>query len=537
MAPLLLMLAALGAAQEVPTEDPSVEPEVPVEESASEEGQGEAPEDDPAGASGLPEVPDFPPSSDTSSGWLGEGAAEEPAAGDTGTPWRERLTLTGEVGAGSAYRARNSSSPLDPLGTVLPDSHAVARFITHLTAKYQVLESHPLVIGGEAFLVGSWDGGKSDHRSDLDVFPLELYLEYSTDNYRFVAGRRNALHSVGYFRYPMDFYETDPAGFLIGSEGPQAQIGTRYGPILASVQRQWSWGATTIEYIPRFGEVSSFDWHSNAHHQLIGRLSFLVSGLSVNVAASQSFDRSTQLEGGQFELRQSDVTQVGTSGTYVVGDALELHAEVAYRRDQRFPEAVSETFSFTEPFAADVPLPVWRGGQERHLVRLLVGGQYTFDDRTFLDGWNVILEYYFQNEGLSGSQWDEYFAQLERLRELAELAAGGGGPFQSQIQPIAVTFGTTNLGLLNRSPAFWGRHYGFLRFAKNDLLVDGLEFSVFAVSSLQDRSLTAGTGVSFNFWDSFQLKTNVQVFTGGQQTEFGRLPYRLLGQLELYYLL
>jgi hypothetical protein len=517
MASLLLMLAALGAALEVPQEGPAT--------AASD------------GAPGLQELPELPPPPDTSSGWLGEGSEAEPAAGAARSSWSERLQIGGEVGPSSAYRLRNDGSPLDPLGSSLPDSHAVLRLLTHLRMKYRVFEEHQLFVGAEAFLIGSWDGGKTEHRSELDLYPLELYIEYSLGDYRFLAGRRNALHSVGYFRFPMDFYDTSPAGFLIGAEGPQAQIGTRYGPILGSLQRQWSWGHASIEYIPRLGELSSLDWRSNEHHQIIGRLSFLLAGLSVNVAASQSFDRSTRLGAGPLELRASDVSELGASGTYVVGDALELHAEVAWRRDQRFPEALSESFTFTEPFTAMIPLPVWRSGEKGDLVRLLVGGQYTFDDRTFLEGWNVILEYYFQNEGLSGSQWDAYFEQLERLQELAEMMRAGGGPFQAQIQPIVGTFGAANLGLLNRSPAFWGRHYGFLRFAKNDLLVNGLEFSVFAVTSLQDLSVSTGAGVSFSFWDSFQVRTNVQLFSGGQRTEFGRLPYRVLGQLELFYLL
>jgi hypothetical protein len=228
------------------------------------------------------------------------------------------------------------------------------------------------------------------------------------------------------------------------------------------------------------------------------------------------------------------VTEAGLSGTYVIGESLELHGEVASRRDRRLPLALPRDFRFEQPVEFTTPLPVWSTSPKAQLVQLLVGGQYTFDDRTPIEGWNVVLEYFYQNEGWTDSQWDSYFGQLRRLKELIALSAAGG-PFQPQLQPVAGGFGAANFELLRARPAFWGRHYGFLRISRVDLFFDGFEVAAYGIPSLQDFSVLAGANVAYESQSGLQFRLDFRLFGGSSDSEFGRLPNRALTQVELGY--
>ena len=76
----------------------------------------------------------------------------------------------------------------------------------------------------------------------------ESYADAQLGAYRFVAGKRNTLRSVGYFRYPLDFYDT-PSLVTTGAEDPRCIVETRNGPVMASAERRWKWGSAGVEYL------------------------------------------------------------------------------------------------------------------------------------------------------------------------------------------------------------------------------------------------------------------------------------------------
>jgi hypothetical protein len=227
------------------------------------------------------------------------------------------------------------------------------------------------------------------------------------------------------------------------------------------------------------------------------------------------------------------VNEYGVSSTYVVGTALELHAESSFRRDQRLPSAASRVFRFTSLPVA-VTLPTWSAGADAQLVETLVGGQYTFGDRTFLDGWNVIFEYDYQNEGWTKAQWNTFFDQVGLLQR-ARASAASGAPLPLPARQLASDFGSRTTDLFRDRPAFWGRRYGFVRVSKTNLRVDGLEVAVWTIPSLQDFSFVAGANVGYEPQSGFQLRVDMRYFGGPGRSEFGRSPYRTLAQVEIGY--
>jgi hypothetical protein len=229
--------------------------------------------------------------------------------------------------------------------------------------------------------------------------------------------------------------------------------------------------------------------------------------------AQRAYDRDRSADSIGNPLRQVSVNEYGVSSTYVVGTALELHAETSFRRDQRPPSVDSHVFQFTAPLPVAATLPIWSAGADAQLVETLVGGQYTFGDRTFLDGWNVIFEYDYQSEGWTKAQWNTFFDQVGRLQRLSA-AATSGAPLPLPAHQLASDFGKRTADLFRDRPAFWGRHYGFLRVSRTDLGVDGLEVAVWTIPSLQDFSFVAGANVGYAPQSGFQLRLDMRYFGG-----------------------
>jgi hypothetical protein len=441
------------------------------------------------------------------------------------------LKLQGYVLAGGTYFANNPKSPLGTLtGT---GSYGLGRLLGNLEVDYKPFQSGTVTIAANAFAIASKAGANGLNADSLDFVLTESYTDVQVGAYRFVAGKRNTLRSVGYFRYPLDFYDT-PSLVTTGAEDPRRIVETRNGPVMAGVERRWEWGSAGVEYLPRLGTNSLFDWHSNYQQQIISHASFVAGGAAVNVSAQRADDRDRGADSIGNPLRQASVNEYGASSTYVVGTALELHAEASFRRDQRLPSVDSHVFQFTGPLPVAAALPIWSAGADAQLVETLVGGQYTFGDRTFLNGWNVIFEYDYQSEGWTKAQWNTFFDQVGRLQRLSA-AAASGAPLPLPAQQLASDFGKRTADLFRDRPAFWGRHYGFLRVSRTDLGVDGLEVAVWTIPSLQDFSFVAGANVGYEPQSGFQLRLDMRYFGGPGRSEFGRSPYRTLAQVEIGY--
>jgi hypothetical protein len=453
---------------------------------------------------------------------------QPPSQGFTSHP----LTTRGYARASGTYFAENTSSPLNPIAGL--GSRGLGRLIGNLKPEYKPFGDRKLTIAGDAFGIVSKEDGAALSRDSLAFFLLESYAELQTGAYRLVAGKRNAVRSVGYFRYPLDFYDT-PSLVTTGAEDPRRVLETRIGPLLAGGERHWSWGSAGVEYLPKLARNDHFDWHSNEQQQIIGRYGFVRAGAAVNFAVQRVLGREPGSDVDGTPFRERDVTEFGGSSTYVVGSSLELHAEASFKRDRRLPVATARDFQFGGPVGATVPLPVWSAGPKADLVEALVGGQYTFSDRTFLEGWNLIVEYDYQNEGWTDAQWDSFFDQISRLQRFSRPAVTGPVPAQSQIQSIVGEFGRRTGEFLGARPAFWGRHYGFVRLSRTEFLTNGLEVAAYGVPSFQDFSFVAGANLAYEHRGGFQFRADVRFLGGPGTSEFGRSPNRALVQFEIGY--
>lgn len=139
---------------------------------------------------------------------------------------------------------------------------------------------------------------------------------------------------------------------------------------------------------------------------------------------------------------------VGLSLSRVFGDALELHAEVA---------------------------------RTEH-TRAVVGGQYTFADRT-----NVVFELYHGTDGLTARQWDE-FRRIADLRKANELYA----------------------------PLRMARTYAFARVARPIRKADA---ELIAITNLRDGSTLVRAALTYKLRPNLSLYVIDTELVGGPSSE------------------
>jgi hypothetical protein len=204
----------------------------------------------------------------------------------------------------------------------------------------------------------------------------------------------------------------------------------------------------------------------------------------------------------------------GANATYVIGQAMELHGEVIVQRGSRllYPLAAAQDdprMTFASPPYA--PLKEHDGAVHS---RGLIGANYTFPS-----GWNLVVEYYRDGQGLSEierQRFDEFVSYNEQQHRLL------AGADQSQITlPAANLLWTLQgIGGFNRA-----RDYLFARLAR-DRMAKKWSVENIAIFSLRDGSSVWIPQVSFDFSERIGTYLRYTYYAGGRITEFGSLPWR-----------
>ena len=203
-------------------------------------------------------------------------------------------------------------------------------------------------------------------------------------------------------------------------------------------------------------------------------------------ASSQLTLNLARLEGKPF---------AGLAYEWTASDALELHAEISWREGRKIPG-----FMATEVFPGG-----WLAGytperdDERYLNGL-IGLQYSFSNNI-----NLIVEYYYQEDAYSESDWNQLSGQLQQQH----------AQWQNQLLPDA------SLGFLLTTHQWLRllhRDYAFARLAIPDVWSDG-ELSLFARHDLVDSSLIAGALFNKPIGERIELKLSFQIADGAEVSE------------------
>lgn len=139
------------------------------------------------------------------------------------------------------------------------------------------------------------------------------------------------------------------------------------------------------------------------------------------------------------------------------------------------------------------------------------------------------LEYFFNGEGMNGSQFAAYTGRLDRNLTAANdprlPAEARGAAFAAWSIDAAIPF-ASNLGLR--------RHYGSLAFTRRDIATD-LNFRMRAVSGLSDRGLIVTPGLAYAPTGNVQMSLDIVLLFGPETAEYKLAPIRRAFQARLKY--
>ncbi len=318
-----------------------------------------------------------------------------------------------------------------------------------------------------------------EHHDDLDWRWQTSHLRWSGDHLQLSLGVSNYEQGPGYAWNPIN-----PFFDIRLNERDTAIPYRREADPMASAS--WSddhglWRFMAIDH-KAFPQDYLTRGHDQYSYLLTREQLFASSQITLNLAS---------LEGKPF---------AGLAFEWTASDALELHAELSWREGRKIPG-----FSAVEVFPG-----TWLANYETErgdafYLNGLLGLQYSFSNNI-----NLIVEYYYQEDGYGEFDWNRLSGQLMQQRT----------QWQSNLLPEAATgflLGTHRwLRLLHRD-------YAFARLAIPDLWGDG-EVSLFARHDLVDSSLVAGALLAKPLGDRLTLELSYQRADGAEVSEGYWIP-------------
>ncbi len=142
---------------------------------------------------------------------------------------------------------------------------------------------------------------------------------------------------------------------------------------------------------------------------------------------------------------------------------------------------------------------------------------------------SLSFEYFWNSEGMNGSQFDAYTTRLDRnlttARDPRVPEPVRNAAFAAWSIDAAIPF-ASNLGLR--------RHYASLAFTRKDVAAD-LDLNLRAVSGLSDRGLIVTPGVAYAPTGNVQMSLDIVLLFGPESAEYKLAPIERAFQARLKY--
>lgn len=206
---------------------------------------------------------------------------------------------------------------------------------------------------------------------------------------------------------------------------------------------------------------------------------------------------------------QNDRLESGANFSYVIGDQLELHGECLAKMGSSYQyHRIITTDNEKQIFISDPYMQLYDNSKQIFL-KLLFGGQYTFDN-----GVNLALEYYHNSEGLSSKEWKRWMNFVK---------------FQDAIQKGTITVPPelvepSRLNLLwslnTLSPRGTMRDYLFVRGFYS---ADNWSFELICFMNASDLSTVLIPSITRRVSQNCSLYMRYTVYMGREGSEFGSL--------------
>jgi hypothetical protein len=319
-----------------------------------------------------------------------------------------------------------------------------------------------------------------EQKTQHHFYCKEAFAVYSlTSRWDVVAGKKIQRWGTGYVFNPSGFIDPpkDP-------QDPQDRLDLRSGTEL--IELDWTRGSHAFNFVytaPRLyftrQPIGSRDSLAFRYNRLWKGLDFSFMGIFPSAGPHRW--------GGNF--------------SYVAGQSLEMHGEVAWNRRDNFTNY---------------------GGNRQGILKSVLGMNYTFRN-----GWNVIGEWYHDGEGLSHLAEKTIFAEAEALAW--EWKQDGLGP--SLLNPAFLRFlqlqqSYTQMPASQNMLFLMGGH----SWLHNRLGVQGI-----LLGNLSDFSRAVIPQASYQFKNHWNVYWRTSFFGGKSRSQYGSLPVQAILSLGLRY--
>ncbi len=218
---------------------------------------------------------------------------------------------------------------------------------------------------------------------------------------------------------------------------------------------------------------------------------------------------------------EQTANRYGANATYVIGQALELHGELIAQRGSRLSYPMPIALENPRVTFAYPPYALLKEHDDRVFCKALIGANYTFPS-----GWNLVVEYYRDRQGLSAIERQRLDSFVQYNEEQSRLEAGWD-PSKINLPAANLLWTLQGIGGFNRS-----QDYFFARVAR-DRLANRWNIENIAIIGLHDGSSIWIPQVSLDFSERIGSYLRYTYYAGDRLAEFGSLPWRSTWNLGL----
>ncbi len=213
--------------------------------------------------------------------------------------------------------------------------------------------------------------------------------------------------------------------------------------------------------------------------------------------------------------------KLGLNISGIVGNNTELHTEIGLtkgskrgflRKKEEVGPPNSGVYKYEIYDIAD---------EEKIFAQAIAGGHYTWDNKT-----NLIIEYLFNQDGYSKSEWHEFI----------ELVKNASSNFKKPPVDFEAGIFKENLRLANSLMTYrtLRRNYLFFRLS-NPELFDCYDSQLTVLLNVDDHSCVVMPSIDCKKFQNMVFRLGVNWFSGNSQSEFGLVPQDTEIQMEARY--
>lgn len=321
----------------------------------------------------------------------------------------------------------------------------------------------------------------------------ELFLKFSpTGALDFTLGRTILKWGTGYAYNPTGVIEPRR-----NPSDPSDRLRQFRGLDLAQADFYFHASSLTLVYLNTL--QTGGNWQLANDHRLAIRLSTLFRGFDVSLI-------------GFWE--KSHRGKIGFNFTKVLGEALEIHGEFLGQRGSEAPQHLIITANSPDTLFHSPPYAPLHEHKHRLFGKYLAGLQYTFGGKA-----NLAIEYFHNDDGLSGGDWQRFLEYLVFANR--QFSNPRWNSPQGNLAAANLLWST---GVLSTTGST--RDYLFVRLYTSDLVSTRISGELSVLKNLHDASAVVIPTLSVYLGREISAYLRWSGFFGKRESEFGGLLYR-----------